>query len=60
MPQQLNPELNPDLRRDVDFFTKWGHLIAEDAISADQVESLRIALDEVFATKGEQLTHQLL
>ena len=60
IPQQLNPELSPELAQEVAFFLKWGYLVVEEAISQEQVKALREALDETFDRKGEQFTHQLL
>ena len=59
-PQYLNPEPDPELQPDVDFFLKWGYLVVEDAITEQQIESLRAALDETFARKEEEFLHQLL
>ncbi|CAN5419152.1 hypothetical protein BH10CHL1_BH10CHL1_21860 [soil metagenome] len=60
MPAQLNPELTPDLEREVKFFMKWGYLVVENAITPEQVELLRSALDETFTRTKSQFTHQLL
>lgn len=60
IPNRMNPLLTAELERDVAFFLKWGYLIVEDAITSEQVETLREALDEAFARKGEMFTHQLL
>lgn len=60
IPQHLNPELSPELAQEVAFFLKWGYLVVEDAISQEQVEALRDALDETFDRTGEQFAHQLL
>ena len=60
IPPRLNPEPTPEFERDVAFFLKWGYLIVEDAITPEQVESLRTALDAAFARRHEQFVHQLL
>ncbi|MCE7985383.1 MAG: hypothetical protein DYG89_29770 [Caldilinea sp. CFX5] len=60
IPQRLNPMLTPALEQEVAFFLKWGYLVIEDALTSAQVESLRTALDETFARKQSQFTHQLL
>ena len=60
IPRTLNPEIDSDLEREVAFFLKWGYLVVEDAITKDQVEQLRAALDETFERKSEMLVHQLL
>ena len=59
-PQQLNPELTPELERDVAFFKKWGYLVVEDTISPDQIETLRSALNTTFERKEGQFIPQLL
>jgi ectoine hydroxylase-related dioxygenase (phytanoyl-CoA dioxygenase family) len=65
-PQHMNPELTPELEREVAFFLKWGYLIVEEAVTMEQVDTLRAALDEAFTRldaaeleKG-QFIHQLL
>lgn len=60
VPSKLNPELSPELEREVRFFMKWGYLVLENALSAEQLEALREALDETFARTGTEFTHQLL
>ncbi len=60
VPAQLNPELTPALEREVKFFMKWGYLIIENAITREQVELLRSALDETFTRTKSQFTHHLL
>ncbi|MBT5874399.1 MAG: hypothetical protein HOH43_13355 [Candidatus Latescibacteria bacterium] len=66
IPQHMNPSLTPELSREVAYFLKWGYLVVEDAISLDQVETLRTALDAAFGgqEKSErqegQFIHQLL
>ncbi|MEE2658602.1 MAG: phytanoyl-CoA dioxygenase family protein [Candidatus Latescibacterota bacterium] len=59
-PTRLNPDPNPELERDVSFFLKWGYLVVEEAITAEQMESLRVALDAAFERKQETFIHQLL
>ncbi|MEM7031254.1 MAG: phytanoyl-CoA dioxygenase family protein [Chloroflexota bacterium] len=60
IPQYLNPTLTPEMQQEVDFFLKWGYLVVEDAITNDQLETLRVALDETFARTEGQFVHQLL
>lgn len=60
VPTRLNPEVSPDMEREVRSFLKWGYLVVEDALSNAQVDTLRQALDETFARKKTQFTHQLL
>ena len=60
VPAALNPPLTPELEREVRFFLKWGYLVVDDALTADQVETLRAALDATFRRRDEQFTHQLL
>jgi ectoine hydroxylase-related dioxygenase (phytanoyl-CoA dioxygenase family) len=60
VPAQLNPELTPELEREVKFFLKWGYLVVEEAITPAQVATLRTALDETFGRTKSQFTHQLL
>jgi hypothetical protein len=60
VPTQLNPELTPELEREVKFFLKWGYLVVENALTPEQVALLRTALDETFARAKSQFTHQLL
>ena len=44
VPAQLNPELSAQLRQEVDFFVKWGYLVVEDALTEEEVDSVRGAL----------------
>ena len=60
VPQQLNPELTPELECEVRFFMKWGYLVIENAITQEQVALLRVALDETFDRSRIQFTPQLL
>ena len=60
VPRRLNPDPDPALEREVAFFLKCGYLIVEEAVTAEQVDILRTALDAAFARSGEQFIHQLL
>ena len=62
IPATMNPVVDPDLQREVDFFLKWGYLVVEDAISMATVDTLRKALgDSIGHWHGaDQFTHQLL
>ena len=60
VPAALNPPLTAELDREVRYFLKWGYLVVDDAVTADQVEMLRSALDAIFRRREEQFTHQLL
>ena len=60
VPTQLNSILSPALEQEVRFFLKWGYLVLEAALTTEQVETLRVALDETFARTNSQFTHQLL
>ena len=46
VPERLNPELTPELEQEVRFFQKWGYLVVDDAITPEQVEILREAMDD--------------
>ncbi len=65
-PQHMNPDPTPELDREVAFFLKWGYLVVEDAVTMEQVETIRAALDEAFERqetsehKDGQFIHQLL
>lgn len=60
IPSRMNPALTPERQQEVDFFLKWGYLIIEDALASEQVETLRVALDESFTRNESQFIHQLL
>ncbi len=64
IPQRLNPELTPELERDVLFFQKWGYLVVDNAITPEQVEMLRKALNETLGKTApgshSTFTHELL
>jgi phytanoyl-CoA dioxygenase PhyH len=60
IPAQLNPILSPELEREVRFFLKWGYLVVEEALTGEQIDTLREALDQTFARVNSQFTHQLL
>ena len=59
-PQYLNAELTPEIARDVAFFKKWGYLVVDNAITQQQVKSLRRALNATFKRNDKQFTDQLL
>ena len=48
VPPNLNIELDHKLQQEVNFFLKWGYLIINDAATPEQIETLRIALDESY------------
>jgi Phytanoyl-CoA dioxygenase (PhyH) len=60
IPAHLNPVLSPELEQDVRFFLKWGYLVVEEALTGEQIETLRVALDHTFTQNNSQFTHQLL
>jgi ectoine hydroxylase-related dioxygenase (phytanoyl-CoA dioxygenase family) len=60
IPAQMNPDLTPDLEREVAFFLKWGYLVVENALTPAQLEDLRNALDETFDRLKTQFTGELL
>ena len=60
VPTALNPPLTAELDQEVRFFLKWGYLVVDDAVTADQVEMLRGALDATVRGRDEPFTHQLL
>ncbi|MBI1930024.1 phytanoyl-CoA dioxygenase family protein [Candidatus Poribacteria bacterium] len=60
IPAQMNPDLTPDLEREVAFFLKWGYLVVENALTPAQLEDLRSALDETFDRLKTQFTGELL
>lgn len=60
VPTRMNPDLTPELEREVNFFMKWGYLVVENALTPEQVASVRAALDESFARNQSQFIHQLL
>ena len=46
VPERLNPDLTPELEQEVRLFQKWGYLVVDDAITPEQVEVLREAMDD--------------
>ena len=59
-PSHLNAACSPQLREEVAFFQQWGYLVVDDALTSEQVDALRTALDATFAQSDEQFIHQLL
>jgi len=59
-PQYLNPRLSVEFERDVAYFRKWGYLIVDNAITAEQVDTLRAALDRTSPRHEGQFISQLL
>ena len=51
---------DPRLERDVAFFLRWGYVVVENALSMEQVESLRAALDESYLRQKSQFIGELL
>ena len=60
VPARLNPDLSIEVQLEVNFFLKWGYLVVENALTDEQVNLLRIALDETFERLNSEFTHQLL
>ncbi len=60
IPAQMNPDLTPDLEREVAFFLKWGYLVVENALTPAQLEDLCNALDETFDRLKTPFTGELL
>jgi hypothetical protein len=60
VPRTMNPILTPELEKEVQFFVKFGYLIIDNALTSEQVESLRAALDAVFERSRKSFTHELL
>jgi len=48
VPTVLNSQLSAELQSEVDFFLKWGYLVVDDALTEEQLETLKIALDETY------------
>ena len=62
IPATMNPAVDSDLQREVDFYMGWGYLVVEDAISMETVDMLRETLDASIGHKhgADQFPHQLL
>jgi ectoine hydroxylase-related dioxygenase (phytanoyl-CoA dioxygenase family) len=56
----MNPDLSPELAREVAFFLKWGYLVVENALTQAQLEDLRTALNHTFERLNTQFTGELL
>ena len=57
---ETNVDADPRLECDVAFFLRWGYLVVDNAISMDQVETLRGALDESYQRRQSQFIGELL
>ena len=51
LPDALNPLLSAELQAEVAFFMKYGYLVVEDAITPEQIEILRSAMDTTLEKK---------
>ena len=60
VPLRMNPDLSPELAREVAFFLKWGYLVIENALTQAQLEDLRTALNQTFERLDTQFTGELL
>ncbi len=60
VPLCMNPDLSPELAREVAFFLKWGYLVVENALTQAQLEDLRTALNQTFERLNTQFTGELL
>ena len=60
VPLRMNPDLSPELAREVAFFLKWGYLIVENALTQAQLEDLRTVLNQTFERLDTQFTGELL
>ena len=60
VPLRMNPDLSPELAREVAFFLKWGYLVVENALTQAQLEDLRTALNHTFERLNTQFTGELL
>ena len=53
-PERQNPVLDAELAREVQFFMRYGYLVVEDAISPEQLQRLRAAMDGALARKERE------
>ena len=60
IPAQLNPDLSHQLRQEVDFFTKWGYLVVDNALSDTELSSVRQAFDEIHERHDRATVSQML
>jgi len=60
VPSRLMPEVSAQLAQEVARFLRWGYLVVENALTDEQVQTVRIALADSFARKKTEFIHQLL
>lgn len=60
IPTRLNPQLTPELEKEVAFFMKNGYLVIEDALTLQQLQQQREAFDDMIGDAKWTFTHKLL